>query len=35
MVSKGKAPATENILGVITKERIADLIEQNVASYEE
>ena len=31
-----KEPLTsENILGVITKERIADLIEQSVASYEE
>jgi CIC family chloride channel protein len=35
IVSKGKPLTNGNVLGVITKERIADLIEQSVASYDE
>ena len=35
VVPKGKSPASGNVVGVITGERIADLIEQSMASYEE
>jgi len=35
VVRKGKPLTGGNVLGVITRERIADLIEQSVASYEE
>ena len=35
VVSKAKPPASGNVVGVITGERIADLIEQNAVSYEE
>ncbi len=35
VVRKGEAPANENIIGVITKEQIYDLIEESIASYEE
>ncbi|MGA7642507.1 MAG: CBS domain-containing protein, partial [Syntrophobacteraceae bacterium] len=35
VVPKGKPLASGNVAGVITRERIADLIEQSIASYEE
>ncbi len=35
VVPKGKPLATGNVVGMITKDRIADLMEQNVASYDE
>ena len=35
VLSKGKSLSNGNVVGVITRERIADLIEQSVASYEE
>ncbi len=35
VVSTGKPPASGNVAGVITKEQIADLIEQGMAFYEE
>ena len=35
VVSKGKPPASGNVAGVITREQIADLIEQSMAFYEE
>ena len=35
VLSKGKSLSSGNVVGVITRERIADLIEQSVASYEE
>ena len=35
VVSKGKPLTSGNVVGVITREQIADLIEQSVVSYEE
>ncbi len=35
VVSKGKSPAGGNVVGMVTRERIADLIEQSAVSYEE
>ena len=35
VAAKGKPLITENVVGVITREQIADVIEQSMVSYEE